>query len=666
MTQGEPLLRLGLLRQVAFSAGTAVVVSWAVPFLLMLTGPLRWAASWALFAAIVGGSTVATAMCGMRLRRHRFLLRSLPIDEMTESRSKAVDLDALGRFVEEPWRLTLMWLLPQWVALLLFATPLRPELLDQVTGTTVWLLGSLLLATASLPLNVMIRRSFLGVIEHMPGDAMRDLVAKSERQGSTRGRIHRRLVLAVATPVIFVTLGCALIVNAHLRRADEQNRKETARILARSALQLRPGTTDSLERAIERAQELGFTAQISAPRTRYGVILERGGILELTTPLDDPPSPKPEYDHQLVSPHAEQKPPPDAASATLRFSSSTVNVASPPAVLVALLAAIGAAVLGYLLANVLSTDLYYATRGVRVLGTNPALAATGTAVIRRARLRIVNELFEGIERLADRFAIFAEAQEDAIAARAAATRMRGLFFASVSHDLKSPLNSILGFTQLVSLEPLTTGQRESLEAIHSRAQELLALIETILDAARVEEGQLSLVSDEVPFGEFYEEAIEKAAQLCASLHMRVFDELDPGIPPLLVDRVRVVRALATLIAYSVRSSDGGKMWIRAERESEDRVRLDVDVPSPKHSPEELEEMLSPSTGQGRREHRGLALGLRLARSVVELHAGAVRVIDRGKKGAMFCITLPTVKAPLPTASAPAGSIPPPPASWRPE
>src|SRR5678815_287025 len=104
----------------------------------------------------------------------------------------------------------------------------------------------------------------------------------------------------------------------------------------------------------------------------------------------------------------------------------------------------------------------------------------GRLSVRPPRFSVIGELESAIERLAERFRVFARAQERAILAREAATRMRGLFFASVSHDLKSPLNAILGFAELVRLEPLTTGQAESLDVIARRGRELLALIETCL------------------------------------------------------------------------------------------------------------------------------------------------------------------------------------------
>lgn len=641
MTAAEALSRRVHKWHLLFSLVGAALVSWAVPFLLLLAQPVRASVMSALFLSMLTGGLAASLLIRIRLRKHEFLLRAFSVESLGLGQT-SLDPKAVRSFMLEPPKLARAWLYPQYAALLLLVTPLRPAPLDLTTAIAVALLTTLILATASLPLLVILRSDFLRVIERAPIPVVQELIVEAEQHNAARRQINRRIVAAVTMPVVFVAVGGALIVNAHLRRDDERFRAETARILARAALELEPGPVETLELAIQEATALGFPAQIDAHGARYGVILERDGIAELTTPLD-------------------------IGSARVRYDSSTVPVVGAAPLLVALLATTAAALLGLLLGNLLTTDLYYATRRVRALGTHPGLGASGVTLLRRPRFQMVSELVSAIEGLADRFAVFAQAQEDAIRARSAATRTRGLFFATVSHDLKSPLNSILGFTQLVSLERLSDGQQESLQAIHSRARELLALIETILDAARVEEGQLSLVRDEVMFDDLYKGALSKAAELSAGYTLQVYREIETEIPPLLVDRVRVLRAFATLVAYSVRSHKGGKMWIRAERESPDSVRIDIDVPAPEHAPPELEAMLSTQTSARKRDHRGLALGLRLARSVVELHGGEVRVVDRGKKGAMFCVKLPTVARALrrqaatptaaPTSSQPAATLP---------
>jgi hypothetical protein len=147
--------------------------------------------------------------------------------------------------------------------------------------------------------------------------------------------------------------------------------------------------------------------------------------------------------------------------------------------------------------------------------------------------------------------------------------------------------------------------------------------------------------DEEPFSELYTAALDKAAALSGHGDMQIYEEIEPDLPALLVDRIRGARAIATFIAYSVRASGGGKMWVRAERHGLHHVRIDVDVPAKLHSASDLEQMLDPAGGLAKREHRGLALALQLANSVVKLHGGSVHVVDRRQKGAMFCITLPT-------------------------
>jgi hypothetical protein len=140
--------------------------------------------------------------------------------------------------------------------------------------------------------------------------------------------------------------------------------------------------------------------------------------------------------------------------------------------------------------------------------------------------------------------------------------------------------------------------------------------------------------------------------------MQIYEEIEPDLPAMLVDRIRGARAIATFIAYSVRATDAGKMWVRAERHGAHHVRIDVDVPARLHSAADLQQMLDPAGGLAKREHRGLALALQLANSVVKLHGGSVHVVDRRQKGAMFCITLPTASGVATAAKPPAPSSPP--------
>jgi signal transduction histidine kinase len=599
---------------IAFSLGLSALLALAPSVLLLLNRELSISTAEFLFVLTLVAGAAAAARGWMDMRRLDFLLRALAEDSDIVD---AKDVSALGR---QSGRACMQWMVTHLLSFGVCVTPLRPALMDMTTGVALMLLCQAISAAAAPAFYATIRMSFLQVIELVPAKAMTEVVLSKENDRESRDRISRRLLYAVVMPMLFVALGSALIVNAHVRRADEGSREKLARLMARSVFEPKPATLEAvgLQDLYARARELGFPTQIIESEHAYEVRPVEGGSLEITTPLDSA----------------------EPASALVRFQGSTISVLSTESGLILVLAILVAAALGLALGNALTRDLYNATQVVRLLGTR-ALFAKPATESRPPRFRIVRQLQQAVEGVAQRFGIFAQAQQDAIAARAAATRMRGQFFASVSHDLKSPLNSILGFTELVRMEPLSEGQMESLKVIAERGQELLTLIETILDAARIEVGQLSLMFDEEPFSELYTAALDKAAALSGHGDMQIYEEIEPDLPALLIDRIRGARAIATFIAYSVRASGGGKMWVRAERHGLHHVRIDVDVPAKMHSAGDLEQMLEPAGGLAKREHRGLALALQLANSVVKLHGGSVHVVDRRQKGAMFCITLPT-------------------------
>jgi signal transduction histidine kinase len=221
--------------------------------------------------------------------------------------------------------------------------------------------------------------------------------------------------------------------------------------------------------------------------------------------------------------------------ALVRFDAELSSQAVGVGALVTLLAAVVAALLGGWLGRVLAGDLALATAQVSSLGTEQALR--GRALVAgTARFGAVAAVGHAVEDLAERFREFARAHERAIDARESAQRMKELLFASVSHDLKSPLNAVLGFAELVGEEPLTDGQSESLEIVVSRGRELLALIETILDAARVEAGQLELGIEPTDVGKLVRLAVAKSRDLATDTRASLSTELEPDLPRLAVDQ----------------------------------------------------------------------------------------------------------------------------------
>src|SRR5688500_4278844 len=189
---------------------------------------------------------------------------------------------------EAPQQVLAGWSIPSLLCALASTTVFRPKLLDLTTGVTLCLLGVVIVAAAALPLFGLLRSAFSGALELAPPDRMRDVVEDAEKRGLIVERVSRRMIAAVTTPVVFLTLGAALIVGAHLRRADERSREETARVLARAALEERPGPVAGagLDAALEQGRALGFDARVLTTSQGYAVTRGEDGVVSVVTPLD--------------------------------------------------------------------------------------------------------------------------------------------------------------------------------------------------------------------------------------------------------------------------------------------------------------------------------------------------------------------------------------------
>ena len=136
-----------------------------------------------------------------------------------------------------------------------------------------------------------------------------------------------------------------------------------------------------------------------------------------------------------------------------------------------------------------------------------------------------------------------------------------------------------------------------------------------------------------------EQAVAKGRDLGGDREVQVVVEIAPQLGKLRVDRVRLSRALATFVAYAVRESTGPTLRIVVGTDADQRVRIEIEVPGERFRQSEVEAVLDPTRAPGTTEHRGLALALRLGRSIIELHGGRVTLSARPGVG-VFSLHLP--------------------------
>ena len=174
------------------------------------------------------------------------------------------------------------------------------------------------------------------------------------------------------------------------------------------------------------------------------------------------------------------------------------------------------------------------------------------------------------------------------------------------------------------------------------------MIETILDAARVEAGQLELAPRPAQVSRLVAEAVRKARELVGDTEAPALVQIGPGLPTVPADPAYLARAVAVVVAHGLRTAAADAkapvtrvraMLSALPGRGGERVLIDVTYGAREVTRADLELLFGrQATGRG----RGLTLGLSLARSVIELHGGAVEVEGRPEGGVVCHVWLPLV------------------------
>jgi signal transduction histidine kinase len=433
--------------------------------------------------------------------------------------------------------------------------------------------------------------------------------------------VRKRYVAAVAVPVALVALASSLLADAHARALDKERRAEDAIDIAHAALDsLGTGSPDDeagRAEVIAAAAKLGFNAEVVSNK-EISEVSRRGdeSETEVTIPLEH-------------------------GAAVVAFSQARLSAAFAVYAALAIAAVALAALLGSRAAAFFDSDVSLATREIRNAGV--AEVMRGTIILHEARFSTVAELLEAIDTLGGIFREFASAQQRAIEAHAATERMRGLLLASMSHDLKGPLNAVLGFAELVRRNSLTREQHESLAIIEQRGRELLMLIDTILDSARAEAGELEVSPDWVTVSDVVMSAVLESRDLSVGSEVQLVGEIQPGMPMLFADGTRIVQALTSVVLTAARFSDKGIVPVRATLPADQgaRLRIEVETSGDGLPVAEREKIFDAfKSAESARRQGGLGLGLQLARSIVEIHGGSVEVDSTAHGAMIFRMWLP--------------------------
>ncbi|HYK17526.1 MAG TPA: ATP-binding protein [Bryobacteraceae bacterium] len=258
------------------------------------------------------------------------------------------------------------------------------------------------------------------------------------------------------------------------------------------------------------------------------------------------------------------------------------------------------------------------------------------------QIRENRELLE--KRIHDRTSRLEQAMRSAQKANEAKTE----FLANVSHDLRTPMNGVLGMLDITLDHELPPEVREQLQTAHRCARSLLLLLNDILDMSKIEAGRMTLEKISFDIRTLLEDCIKSHQAKAAENRVELRFEVSPEVPEQIVgDPLRIRQILWNLIGNAVKFTEDGAVtvWICHQSASEGAASMleitvqDTGTGIPADKLLSIFEKFTQADGSVTRRFGGTGLGLAITKKLVELHHGELRVESELGYGSTFTATL---------------------------
>jgi signal transduction histidine kinase len=228
-----------------------------------------------------------------------------------------------------------------------------------------------------------------------------------------------------------------------------------------------------------------------------------------------------------------------------------------------------------------------------------------------------------------------------------ANRAKSEFVSVVTHELRIPMTSIKGYTDLIGMVgSLNEQQTGFVDTIRNNVARMTTLVNDLSDVSRIETGRLSLEVEDVNFREVVEQALEATRTQIEERKHSLQVELSDDLPVVRGDPKRLVQILVNLISNAYKyTPEGGSISIRARREGSS-VRCEVEDTGIGMTPEEVDKLFTKfwrAADDHVRDQPGTGLGLNIAKNLVELHGGQIEVKSQKDTGSTFAFSMPVVE-----------------------
>jgi len=227
------------------------------------------------------------------------------------------------------------------------------------------------------------------------------------------------------------------------------------------------------------------------------------------------------------------------------------------------------------------------------------------------------------------------------------SRAKSLFLSRMSHEMRTPMNAIMGMMQIIKKRNAPDNIKGLLDTIDSQSRHLLELIDSVLDISDMEYGFFTLAESSFCWTTMIDDVLTEAHRNASAKHQTLESDIDPNIPSALVgDEMRLKQVVGNFLSNAVKyTQENGTVSFKARLISDDGVAvtlemevLDNGIGISKEQQSGLFDLFEQVDGSYTRKQGGIGIGLVLSKRIVEMMGGTIVVESELDKGAKFKFT----------------------------
>ncbi|MDK2912433.1 MAG: two-component system, sensor histidine kinase and response regulator [Methanolobus sp.] len=240
------------------------------------------------------------------------------------------------------------------------------------------------------------------------------------------------------------------------------------------------------------------------------------------------------------------------------------------------------------------------------------------------------------------------AQKKAEEEATAASRAKSEFLANMSHEMRTPLNGIIGFTDLLMQTDLKEPQMQYMQAVYTSATSLLDLINDVLDLSKIEAGKLELDPERTDLVEMCEQITDIVKHKAHEKGLELLLDISPQLPRYVIaDRLRLKQVLINLLGNAVKFTEKGEVELKVESSSGTSMDTaditfsvrDTGIGIPKESHSRIFSSFSQADGSITRRYGGTGLGLTISNRLIEKMGSGLEFESEPGEGSTFHFTV---------------------------